>query len=508
MIDTKISELIAAVRCCDHNGVKRLLGEGANPRIRTSNDRTLLEMALMNSDTETARLLIDAGANINARAKNRHSMLYCAFDYDNIEIARYLVEKGASINTKLRFGGTLLCNAIEEKNREFAELLINAGADVNKIGDHKYPVMIAAEQNDVGMLKLLLEKGARLDIEALFGGTVLKHIMNNGGPDAKKYLEENWLNKYNQKRKAGYKFEPVKITDIGFKDAIGMERVKEELKRDLIYQLRNRELAKKYKVSINGGIMLFGPPGCGKTYIAKAVAGETGVNFINVKISDVFDMLVGSEGKAIKKLFEVARENTPCIIFLDEMEMLGTNREAVGHNVWMKEALNMLLVELDGVASSNEGILVIGATNAPWLVDPALKRHGRMGKFIFVPAPDKKMRDGLFRMYLHGRPLGDDVDYERLSGMTGECNAADIKAICDEAAKLAWQHSIDLGSEQKIGMEDLLGSYSKEKYNMKEWLENIKVHMSSEANKSIYSELDEALKGMDGGGGAPSNLYR
>ena len=422
-------------------------------------------------------------------------------------MVKYLIEKGGDVNSFTRHGQVLLSEVLEEKNREVAMLLLESGADPNSNERHDAPVMIAAKQNDVEMVKLMIQKGLRLDIKDDYDEPMFDTILKMAGKDVKKFLEENYMNKYGAESRHSKRFAPVKVADANFSNVVGMEHVKDELRKDIIYHLKNQELAKEYKVELGGGILLFGPPGCGKTFIVKAVAGETGANLIEVKISQIFDRYVGSENKAIRSLFATARKSKPCIIFIDEVELLGNDRATSGPNVWMREALTMLLTELDGISSSNEGVLIVGATNAPWMMDPALKRHGRMGKLIYVPPPSKEMRKQLFKTYLEGRPLEADIDYDLLAESSAECNVADIKAVCSEAAKIAWQDSLESGNKRKICTNDLTRSLKKEKYNMKEWFEKIQVNMQSEANKNIYSELHDAIHEMEGEK-ATSIVYR
>jgi AAA+ superfamily predicted ATPase len=554
MAENKSAELVVAVRDSDKKEIGKLLSGGGNPNCRTDGGRTMLELALLNNDIETFKRLVDSGANIMARGRDGYTMLYTSMLYNNMEAAMYLIKKGAQFSSKQDVGTGILIRAIRQKDQELIRMLVGAGVDVNSRAEHILPIIaavesgdaevvkllldngaeteddalmcalkrkdyaiarllldgganpncgeeynnplsMAAKQNSVEMFRLLLEKGALIDAHEPFEDG-FRHLKSHCGPAVVAYLEDEYLKKYRPNSRK-VRFDPVKITGTKFEDVVGMEKVKSELRRDILYHLKHADLAKEYKLSLGGGIMLFGPPGCGKTFITKAIAGEAGVNFIEAKVSEIFDMWVGSEGRAVKQLFAKARKSAPCILFFDEMEMLGQNRESTGHHVWAREALNVFLTEMDGATSNNEGVLVIGATNAPWMVDSALKRNGRLGKFIYVPPPDLAMREGLFRMYLNGRPLDETIDYARLALQTGECNAADIPAICNEAAKLAWEDSIVSGTKRKVGMADMERSLKKETYNMKEWFENVKQHMATEANKSLYSELNDSLKKME-----------
>ena len=342
-----------------------------------------------------------------------------------------------------------------------------------------------------GVLLGCFARHARLH-EIVTNSFFYRIIIEEANEEVRKVLEDNFGNAYknNDKHKPG-KFSPVKVTDTNFGSVIGLENVKEELKRDIVYQIRHAELAKDFKVSMNGGMLLYGPPGNGKTMIVKAVAGETGANLIEVRIHDVLDMWVGNISKAVKKIFDRARKNTPCIVFIDEAEMLGSNRDSTEKQPWLREALGTLLTELDGISSQNEGVLVIGATNAPWMVDAALKRHGRLGKFLFVPMPKKEERIELFKLYLKGRPVSNGIDFEKISEIAGNCTASDIKTICDEAAKLAWVDSIDRGKKRGITMKDLAASIGKERFNAREWYDMAKQHITRD-DKDLYKDFIES----------------
>ncbi|HEY9378202.1 MAG TPA: ATP-binding protein, partial [Jiangellaceae bacterium] len=163
----------------------------------------------------------------------------------------------------------------------------------------------------------------------------------------------------------------VTLADVG-----GMEEVKQRLEAAFLAPMRNPELRKAYGKSLRGGLMLYGPPGCGKTFLAKAVAGELGARFLSVALSDVLDMYVGRSERNVADLFALARRSAPCVLFLDEIDALGQRRSQTRMS-GMRTTVNQLLSELDGISSDNEGVFVLAATNHPWDVDVALRRPGR-----------------------------------------------------------------------------------------------------------------------------------
>ena len=176
-------------------------------------------------------------------------------------------------------------------------------------------------------------------------------------------------------------------TGLTLADVAGLDEVKKRLEAAFLAPMRNPELRKLYGKSLRGGLLLYGPPGCGKTFVARAVAGELGARFITVSFADLIDMFVGRSERNIHDLFEVARRNAPCVVFLDEVDAIGQKRSQL-RNTPMRSAVNQLLLELDDVASDNTGVFLLAATNHPWDVDSALRRPGRFDRTLLVLPPD------------------------------------------------------------------------------------------------------------------------
>lgn len=233
-----------------------------------------------------------------------------------------------------------------------------------------------------------------------------------------------------------------------FNDVAGMNKMKEEIREAIVYPMINPELARKYGKLGGGGILMYGPPGCGKTYIVKAAAGECTANFINAKLSDLLDMYVGNTEKNIHKVFELARKNAPCVLFFDEVDAIGGRRDQQEGAQYMKMAVNQMLYEMDGIEAANMNILVIAATNAPWDVDPALRRSGRFGKSIYVPEPDFTSRMAIIKMHAKKRPLDRFIPYIRLAIATIGYASSDLKTLVEEAATIPWKEAF-LAIEKK-----------------------------------------------------------
>jgi len=284
--------------------------------------------------------------------------------------------------------------------------------------------------------------------------------INPGFTEAQEHLAAAQKKKSEKESSSGEGVSAVKFMakpKVTFKDVVGMDQVKELIREYIVYPLKDPELARKYGKLGGGGVLFYGPPGCGKTFIMKAAAGEVGANFLNVKLSDVLDMYVGNTEKNIKNIFEAARKASPCIIFIDEIDGLGGRREQMKESgQYMRMAVNQLLYEMDGVEARNENVLVVAATNAPWDVDPALRRAGRFTKMIYVGEPDYSSRKAMFQYYAKGRPVAKNVDWDRLARATEGYSSSDMKAISDDAAAIPWIEALKTGKQREITMKDYI----------------------------------------------------
>lgn len=238
-------------------------------------------------------------------------------------------------------------------------------------------------------------------------------------------------------------------SDITFRDVAGAEEEKEEM-QELVSFLKEPKRYSDMGARIPKGVLMIGPPGTGKTYLARAVAGEAGVPFFSISGSDFVEMYVGVGASRVRDLFEQAKRSSPCIIFIDEIDAVGRHRGAGlggGHDE-REQTLNQLLVEMDGFGV-NEGIIVMAATNRPDILDPALTRPGRFDRKIVVGAPDIKEREAILRVHARNKPLQDDVDLNETAKNTSGFTAADLENLLNEAALLAVRdHQEKIGNAQ------------------------------------------------------------
>lgn len=275
--------------------------------------------------------------------------------------------------------------------------------------------------------------------------------------------------------------------DLTFADVGGMERVKEEVRMKIILPLRQPELFKAYGKKIGGGILMYGPPGCGKTFLARATAGEVKAGFLAVGISDVLDMWIGQSEKNLHGLFEQARSHRPCVLFFDEVDALGANRTDMLKSGG-RQIINQFLSELDGVTTSNEGVLILAATNAPWHLDPAFRRPGRFDRILFVPPPDAAARAAIFRLLLKGKPVAE-IDFDALAKKTDGYSGADLKAVIDVAVEEKLRAAMKAGSVQPLTGRDLLEAVKRQKPTVRDWFETARNHALYANQSGLYDDI-------------------
>ncbi|WP_282779233.1 AAA family ATPase [Phaeodactylibacter xiamenensis] len=277
-----------------------------------------------------------------------------------------------------------------------------------------------------------------------------------------------------------------------FEDVGGMEQVKEEVRMKILHPLKHPEIYQAYGKKIGGGILLYGPPGCGKTHLARATAGEVGSNFLAVGISDILDMYIGQSERNLHAIFEKARSLKPCVLFFDEVDALGASRSDMRHSAG-RNVINQFLAELDGVEYNNEGVLVLAATNAPWHLDSAFRRPGRFDRIIFVPPPDAAAREAILKLKLKGKPVSE-LNYSTLVKKTGDFSGADLEAIIDRAIEGKLAEAIRTGTPQPLQTKDLEQAIKKHRATTKEWFSTAKNYALFANEAGIYDEILDYLK--------------
>jgi len=284
----------------------------------------------------------------------------------------------------------------------------------------------------------------------------------------------------------------LKKPTVNFEDVGGMDKVKQEISLKIIKPLEHEELYKAYGKKIGGGILLYGPPGCGKTHLARATAGEINANFISIGINDILDMWIGSSEQNLHKIFETARNHKPCVIFIDEIDALGANRNDMNKSAG-RSVINQFLAELDGIESDNDGILVLGATNTPWHLDPAFRRPGRFDRIIFVAPPDVSAKAAIYEIVLKDKPI-ENIDYKALSKAAKEFSGADIQASVDVAIEQKLMQSFSDGIPKPLTTKDILKAIKNIKPSTREWFNTSKNYALYANDSGLYDEILSYLK--------------
>ena len=281
-------------------------------------------------------------------------------------------------------------------------------------------------------------------------------------------------------------------SDIKLSDVAGMEEVKRRLNLSLLAPLRNPELMKLYGKSLRGGLMFYGPPGCGKTFIARAVAGEMGARFMAIGLADVLDMYIGQSERNLHEIFETARRTAPCVLFIDEIDALGRKRSLQRHSGG-RDVVNQLLSELDSIGNDNRGVFVLAATNHPWDVDTALRRPGRFDRTLLVLPPDQTARAAILRYHMGERPA-EGVDLRWVAEKTDGLSGADLAYLVESATELAMEESITTGKPRPIRQNDFKRALKEIKPSVRPWFEVARNYAMFSNEGGMYDDLLDYLR--------------
>ncbi len=284
----------------------------------------------------------------------------------------------------------------------------------------------------------------------------------------------------------------VERPQLTFADVGGMAELKEQIRLKIIYPLAHAELYKAYGKAIGGGILMYGPPGCGKTHLARATAGEIQANFMAVGLNDVLDMWLGNSEQNLHDLFDQARRNAPCVLFFDEADALAASRSDF-RNTNARMLINQFLTELDGVQYTNEGVLILAATNAPWHMDSAFRRPGRFDRILFVPPADVTARSEILRVLCKGKPIAD-IDFPCLAQKTPQFSGADLQAIVDVAVEQKLQAAMKTGIPTPLTTQDLAKAIGKVRASTREWFSTARNYAVHANQDGTYDDILQYLK--------------
>lgn len=363
------------------------------------------------------------------------------------------------------------------------DALVSTASLALEVGD----LTVAARCLDAARKAGVIEGVADLQraVERELGGVPPQRLTEplrvaNQGPDAPPYMEPDV---------------PALDKRVTFADIGGLEGVKKAIHRTIIMPFRRPDLYSRYGRRAGGAVMLFGPPGCGKTLMARATAGECGLPFFNARIEDVLDPWMGVSERNLHALFEQARASAPCVLFIDELDAMAYVRRKQQGSAG-RALVDQCLQELDAIGAENEGVLVLAATNAPWDVDDALKRPGRFDRTIFVPPPDEEARHHILALKLAGRPH-EGVDLKRLARSTPLFSGADLEALVERAVDAVIEEALDTGREPPLTARHLEGTLTGMRPSTLDWLASARNYVEFANQGGRYDEVSAYLKSRE-----------
>lgn len=276
-----------------------------------------------------------------------------------------------------------------------------------------------------------------------------------------------------------------------FADVGGLDDVKKDISRKIILPFKKPSLFDKFKRKAGGGVLLYGPPGCGKTMMARATAGEVGAAFISIEIAEILDMYIGQSEKRLAAAFENARTAKPAVLFFDEIEALAARRR-FGHADHGASLVSTFLNEFDGINASNEGVLVLAATNVPWAIDTAFRRPGRFDRVLFIPPPDREARLAILQMALKDRPQ-EGVNLEPIAQATSGFSGADLVGLVEAACDFAIEESLESGEVAPIKQKHLNEAAKEKKPTTLEWLSQARNYAKYANEGGLYDDVTAFL---------------
>jgi SpoVK/Ycf46/Vps4 family AAA+-type ATPase len=286
---------------------------------------------------------------------------------------------------------------------------------------------------------------------------------------------------------------PSSVPRVTFQDIGGMEALKEQIRMNILYPMQKPEIYEAYGKKIGGGILLYGPPGCGKTHLARATAGELGANFFSLALNEILDMYIGNSEKNLAELFATARGRAPSVLFIDEVDAMGAKRGSLSSS-GIRMMVSQFLTEMDGISSNNDKLLVLGATNEPWNVDTALRRPGRFDRVLFVPPPDAKARVEILKLKTAKRNVDPGIPWDKIAAQTELFSGADLAQLVEQATERAVADALRSGDLRPVRLADFQLALKERKASTTEWLRRSRNYVNFANQDGFYDDLSQFLE--------------
>lgn len=343
-------------------------------------------------------------------------------------------------------------------------------------------------QESLNFYNLAIKANASLEDLALFGQIQAiissPKISNVATSNVIKLAAVNSPGEY---QSLSYK-ESIEPQNITFKGVGGLDNIKNQIHKKIILPFIKPSIFERFRKKAGGGVLMYGPPGCGKTLLARATAGECKAKFYNIEIADVLNMYIGEAEKRLQEIFEIARSNTPAIIFFDEIEALAGKRSSSSTQN-SAQVVSQFLSELDGFSKKNEGILVLGATNTPWHIDSAFRRPGRFDRVLFIAPPDYEARLSILKILISDRPTEEKLDIITYAQKTTGFSGADLSNLIETACDYAIEDSLMYSKEVPISNQHLEKALNTVTPTVLEWLTTAKNYAKYANEGGQYNEV-------------------
>jgi transitional endoplasmic reticulum ATPase len=430
---------------------------------------------------EAARLVREAGAPTFERPAHRRAAAEALLKAGDAQGALDLTEAGASAGGAV--SGASAGGAVS--GADDGETLILKARALHALGRPKEAVQ--AYKDAVAQNPTLED----LDLKAQIGARVREIAPVVAGPGARpkmRVISNDNTDEPEMKRLLHPETKTVTFADVG-----GLTEVKKQIERRIIMPFQKPSLFQRFKKRVGGGILLYGPPGCGKTLLARATAGECKAAFFNVAIHDILDMYIGESERKLHAIFDKARASAPAVLFFDELEALAGKRQHTREATSAK-LVSQFLSEMDGFSQNNSGVLILGATNVPWAVDAAFRRPGRFDRVLFVPPPDREARQAILRRLLDERPAARGIDLATVGARTSGFSGADLEHLIETASDEAIEASLGGGAEVPITEDHLLAALRGVKPTTLEWLTTARNYARYANEAGQYDDVLDFLK--------------